>query len=186
MKLREAPPSERRTRVTAPDGARSPWRFSPGPAAVAPDRQALDLLANGAGDEGLVAQGLCPNKQVARFTISALGVALSGGQHISRPRLIHLAVVRELCTVPPAVAATIPLAQRCLLTALAAGLALRQFAVASALTMAEAQELRVLMRASLRARSDEHAVFRGHQVRVLPRQEDLIVEPFPAQAGQAA
>ncbi|GCD41787.1 hypothetical protein [Streptomyces paromomycinus] len=163
MNPRDALRPEPRTCQSTPEGTLSPWRFGPG-AAPAADQQ----------------------RRAARFTVDALGAALSGGQLITRPRLIHLAVVRGLCAGPPAMDITLPPAQGRLLTALAAGWTLREFAVACALSMAEAQDLRVLLRASLRSRTDEHAVARGHRVGALPRREDLSVPPLSAKAGRAA
>ncbi|MFI1013031.1 DUF6302 family protein [Streptomyces sp. NPDC020965] len=133
-----------------------------GPAS-AQDAVVLDAVAQGVSARTLSDCGLFPNVREAHGGVAALGRALADGQGIRWTRIVHLAAARRLITVCPGPPVELPVWQLDLLRAWAAGWSLEQYTDRAGLRPEHGRELRQLVLGTLNARSEEHAVLRGHE-----------------------
>ncbi|MET7490278.1 hypothetical protein [Streptomyces sp. NPDC005538] len=137
--------------------------------------EALALLAHGADERVLRDQGVYLTCSEARRDVAALGRTLAGGAPVRWTRIVHLAVENDLVLVNRTADVDLPPWQLDLLRAWASGLSLTQYEYKANLSQLEAKELEQLLHHSLGARSDQHAVLRGHETGNLTVGEPLTV-----------
>ncbi|MFJ4773980.1 DUF6302 family protein [Streptomyces uncialis] len=140
----------------------------------APDRRAalldavvLDAVARGASAGTLADRGFFPGEPEARAHVTGLGRILTGGPGTRWPGLVHLAVVQGLVPLEPCPPVTVTAEQLGLLHAWAAGASLGRHGVRARLATADVAILRQQLHRVLGARTDAHAVLRGHEAGVL-------------------
>ncbi|MFD4830614.1 DUF6302 family protein [Streptomyces uncialis] len=139
-----------------------------------PDRRAalldavvLDAVARGASAGTLADCGFFPGEREARAHVTGLGRILTGGAGTRWPGLVHLAVTQGLVSLEPCPPVTVTAAQFGLLRAWAGGTSLGQHGARARLATADVAILRQQLHRVLGARSDAHAVLRGHEAGVL-------------------
>ncbi|MFJ7423448.1 DUF6302 family protein [Streptomyces uncialis] len=155
-------------RRPAPDhpAAGSGWPVQDRRAALL-DAVALDAVARGASAGTLADCGFFPGEREARAHVTGLGRILTDGAGTRRPGLVHLAALRGLVPLEPCPPVTVDAAQLGLLRAWAAGASLGQHGARARLATADVAILRQQLHGVLGARSDAHAVLRGHEAGLL-------------------